>query len=52
MEEFGLRNTNKTIVSFARIGEEIECKETLKKKRELLDLKLLIKETTETQIYK
>ena len=31
MEEFSLRNTNKNIEPFARIGEEIERNETLKK---------------------
>ena len=45
MEGFSLRNTNKKIEPFARIGEEIEWNETLK--TELLELNL-IKETTET----
>ena len=43
MEGFSLQNTNEKIEPFARIGEEIEWNETLKK--ELLELKL-IKETT------
>ena len=42
MEGFSLRNTNKKIEPFARIGEEIEWNEILK--TELLELKL-IKET-------
>jgi len=45
MEGFSLRNTNKKIEPFARIGEEIEWNEILK--TELLELNL-IKETTET----
>jgi len=39
MEGFSLRNTNIKKEPFARIGEEIEWNETLKK--ELLDLKLI-----------
>ena len=45
MEEFSLRNTNKKKEPFARIGEEIEWNNTLKKG--LLELKL-VKETTKT----
>ena len=41
MEGFSLRNTNKKIEPFARIGEEIEWNETLK--TELLELKLIKK---------
>ena len=39
IEGFSLRNTNKKIEPSARIGEEIEWNETLKK--ELLELKLI-----------
>ena len=45
MEGFSLRNTNKKKEPFARIGEEIEWNNTLKKG--LLELKL-VKETTKT----
>ena len=46
IEGFSLRNTNKKIEPFTRIGDEVEWNERLK--RELLELKM-IKETIETQ---
>ena len=48
MEGFSLRNTNKKIEPFARIGEEIEWNETLKKELlVILDLKLTKETITE-----